>query len=129
MGGPPRPFQSSRERWSNLSKDKIPKLFDGSVNELTKPSKPKREDRPLKSKDLKKEKMQKTLYISRDMNRKLIELYADEGRRQSVIVEDAVNLYYYLKLALGDKKFNELLSAAKREDPDFLRGYMEKFKL
>ncbi len=112
-----------------MSKDKIPKLFEGSVNELTKPSRPKREEKPLKSKDLKKEKMQKTLYISRDMNRKLIELYGEEGRRQSVIVEDAVNLYYYLRLALGEKKFNELLSAVKREDPDFLRGYMEKFKL
>jgi hypothetical protein len=110
-----------------LSKDKIPKLFDGSVNELTKPSR-KKEEKPLKSKDLKKEKMQKTLYISRDMNRKLIELYADEGRRQSIIVEDAVNLYYYLKLALGEKKFNELMSAIKREDPDFLRDYMERFK-
>ena len=111
-----------------MSKDKIPKLFDGSVNELTRPSKPKREEKAIKS-DLKKEKMQKTLYISRDMNRKLIELYGEEGRRQSVIVEDAVNLYYYLKLALGEKKFNELLSAVKREDPDFLRGYMERFKL
>ncbi|AFL95668.1 hypothetical protein CL1_1469 [Thermococcus cleftensis] len=114
-----------------MSKDKIPKLFDGSVNELTRPSKPrKREDKaPSRSAELKKEKMQKTLYISRDMNRKLIELYGEEGRRQSAIVEDAVNLYYYLRLALGEKKFEELLSAVKREDPDFLRDYIEKFKL
>jgi len=111
-----------------LSKDKIPKLFDGSVNELTRPSRPKK-DRKAKSRDLKKEKKQKTLYISLDMNRKLIELYGEEGRRQSVIVEDAVNLYYYLKLALGEKKFDELMSAVKREDPDFLREYMERFKL
>ena len=110
-----------------MSKDKIPKLFDGSVNELTRPSKPKREEKAIKS-DLKKEKMQKTLYISRDMNRKLIELYGEEGRRQSIIVEDAVNLYYYLRLALGEKKFNELLSAVKREDPEFLRKYLLKFK-
>ncbi len=110
-----------------MSKDKIPKLFDGSVNELTRPSKPKREEKAIKS-DLKKEKMQKTLYISRDMNRKLIELYGEEGRRQSIIVEDAVNLYYYLRLALGEKKFSELLSAVKREDPEFLRGYLLKFK-
>ena len=111
-----------------MSKDKIPKLFDGSVNELTRPSRPKK-DRKAKSRDLKKEKKQKTLYISLDMNRKLIELYGEEGRRQSVIVEDAVNLYYYLKLALGEKKFDELMSAVKREDPDFLREYMERFKL
>ena len=110
-----------------MSKDKIPKLFDGSVNELTRPSKPKREEKAIKS-DLKKEKMQKTLYISRDMNRKLIELYGEEGRRQSIIVEDAVNLYYYLRLALGEKKFSELLSAVKREDPEFLRKYLLKFK-
>ena len=110
-----------------MSKDKIPKLFDGSVNELTRPSKPKREEKAIKS-DLKKEKMQKTLYISRDMNRKLIELYGEEGRRQSIIVEDAVNLYYYLRLALGEKKFSELLSAVKREDPEFLREYLLKFK-
>jgi len=110
-----------------LSKDKIPKLFDGSVNELTRPSKPKREEKVIKP-DLKKEKMQKTLYISRDMNRKLIELYGEEGRRQSIIVEDAVNLYYYLRLALGEKKFSELLSAVKREDPEFLRKYLLKFK-
>ena len=110
-----------------MSKDKIPKLFDGSVNELTRPSKPKREEKAIRP-DLKKEKMQKTLYISRDMNRKLIELYGEEGRRQSVIVEDAVNLYYYLRLALGEKKFGELLSAVKREDPEFLREYIERFK-
>ncbi len=110
-----------------MSKDKIPKLFDGSVNELTRPSRPKRDEKAIKS-DLKKEKMQKTLYISRDMNRKLIELYGEEGRRQSVIVEDAVNLYYYLRLALGEKKFSELISAVKREDPEFLREYLLKFK-
>jgi len=109
-----------------LQKDKIPKLFDGSVNELTKPSKSKGGSE-LKS-NPKKEKMQKTLYISRDMNRKLIELYGDEGRRQSAIVEDAVNLYYYLRLALGEKKFGELLSAAKREDPEFLYEYLKKFR-
>ncbi|ASJ05107.1 MULTISPECIES: CopG family transcriptional regulator [Thermococcus] len=111
-----------------MSKDKIPKLFDGSVNELTRPSRPKKDRKP-KSKDMKKEKKQKTLYISLDMNRKLIELYGEEGRRQSVIVEDAVNLYYYLKLALGEKKFDELMSAVKREDPEFLREYMGRFKL
>ncbi|WP_297093093.1 CopG family transcriptional regulator [Thermococcus sp.] len=111
-----------------MSKDKIPKLFDGSVNELTRPSRPKK-DRKAKSKDMKREKKQKTLYISLDMNRKLIELYGEEGRRQSVIVEDAVNLYYYLKLALGEKKFDELMSAVKREDPEFLREYMGRFKL
>jgi hypothetical protein len=111
-----------------LSKDKIPKLFDGSVNELTRPSRPKK-DRKAKSKDMKKEKKQKTLYVSLDMNRKLIELYGEEGRRQSIIVEDALNLYYYLKLALGEKKFDELMSAVKREDPEFLREYMGRFKL
>ncbi|WP_258083830.1 CopG family transcriptional regulator [Thermococcus thermotolerans] len=111
-----------------MSKDKIPKLFDGSVNELTRPSRPKK-DRKAKSKDMKREKKQKTLYISLDMNRKLIELYGEEGRRQSVIVEDAVNLYYYLKLALGEMKFDELMSAVKREDPEFLREYMGRFKL
>ncbi|NJE60486.1 CopG family transcriptional regulator [Thermococcus sp. 21S7] len=111
-----------------MSKDKIPKLFDGSVNELTRPSRPKK-DRKAKSKDMKKEKKQKTLYISLDMNKKLIELYGEEGRRQSTIVEDAVNLYYYLKLALGEKKFDELMSAVKREDPEFLREYMGRFKL
>ncbi|WP_206203461.1 CopG family transcriptional regulator [Thermococcus sp. M36] len=112
-----------------MSKDKIPRLFDGSVDELTKPSRPKRDEKFLRSKELKKEKMQKTLYISRDINKKLIELYGEEGRRQSVIVEDAVNLYYYLKLALGEKKFDELMSAVRREDPEFLREYMGRFKL
>lgn len=106
-----------------MSKGKIPKLFDGSVDDLTKPSK-KKEDKG----NLKKEKMQKTLYISRDMNRKLIELYGEEGRRQSNIVEDAVNLYYYLRLAIGEKKLHELLEAVKREDPKFLREYLSKFK-
>lgn len=106
-----------------MPRDKIPKLFDGSIDELTKPSKPKKA-KP----DLKKEKMQKTLYISRDMNVKLIQLYAEEGRRQSAIVEDAVNLYYYLRLALGEKKFEELMSAVKREDPKFLRDYVSKLK-
>jgi len=105
-----------------LSRGKLPKLFDGSVNDLTKPSKKKEE------KVAKKEKMQKTLYISRDMNRKLIELYGEEGRRQSIIVEDAVNLYYYLRLAIGEKKLRELMEAVKREDPDFLREYLSKFK-
>jgi len=105
-----------------LPRDKIPKLFDGSIDELTKPSKPKKE------RNLKKEKMQKTLYVSRDMNMKLIQLYAEEGRRQSAIVEDAVNLYYYLRLALGEKKFEELLSAVKREDPEFLRDYILKLR-
>jgi hypothetical protein len=110
-----------------LSKEsKIPKLFAGSVNDLTKPSKPKREKEKA---DLKNQKKQKTLYISLDINRKLIELYGDEGRRQSVIVEDAVNLYYYLKLALGEKKFEELMSAVRREDPEFLRDYMSRFRL
>ncbi|ASJ02329.1 CopG family transcriptional regulator [Thermococcus profundus] len=105
---------------------KIPKLFSGSVNDLTKPSKPKKEK---DKEDLKTQKKQKTLYISLDINRKLIELYGDEGRRQSIIVEDAVNLYYYLKQALGEKKFEELMSAVRREDPDFLRDYMGRFRL
>jgi len=109
-------------------KDKIPKLFDGSVNELTKPSKKKGEKDERKG-DLKKTKKQKTLYISLDMNRKLIELYGDEGRRQSIIVEDAVNLYYYLKKAIGEKNFDELMSVVRREDPEFLRGYISKFKI
>jgi hypothetical protein len=107
-----------------LSKDRLPRLFEGSIDELTKPR-----SRGEKSASLKKEKMQKTLYVTRDMNRKLIELYGEEGRRQSTIVEDAVNLYYYLKRALGEKKFEELMSAVKREDPDFLRDYMSKFRL
>ncbi|WP_457742338.1 CopG family transcriptional regulator [Thermococcus sp.] len=107
-----------------MPRDKIPKLFEGSIDELTKPSKPTK-----KKPDLKKEKMQKTLYVSRDMNMKLIQLYAEEGRRQSAIVEDAVNLYYYLRLALGEKKFEELMSAVKREDPDFLREYVLKLKI
>ncbi|AEO14000.1 hypothetical protein [Thermococcus sp. AM4] len=105
---------------------KIPKLFSGSVDDLTKPSKPKKQKERA---DLKSQKKQKTLYISLDINRKLIELYGEEGRRQSIIVEDAVNLYYYLRLALGEKKFEELMSAVRREDPDFLREYMEKFRL
>jgi hypothetical protein len=107
-----------------LSKDRLPRLFEGSIDELTKPR-----SRGEKNASLKKEKMQKTLYVTRDMNRKLIELYGEEGRRQSTIVEDAVNLYYYLKRALGEKKFEELMSAVKREDPDFLRDYMSKFRL
>ena len=106
-----------------MPRDKIPKLFDGSIDELTKPTKSKKE------RDLKREKMQKTLYVRRDMNVKLIQLYAEEGRRQSAIVEDAVNLYYYLRLALGEKKFEELLSAVKREDPEFLRDYISKLRL
>ena len=106
-----------------MPRDKIPKLFDGSIDELTKPTKSKKE------RDLKREKMQKTLYVSRDMNVKLIQLYAEEGRRQSAIVEDAVNLYYYLRLALGEKKFEELLSVVKREDPEFLRDYISKLRL
>ncbi|MFA4718656.1 CopG family transcriptional regulator [Pyrococcus kukulkanii] len=104
-------------------KGKIPKLFSGSLDELTKPGKKKKEER-----DLKKEKKQKTLYISLDANRKLIELYAEEGRRQSKIVEDAVDLYYYLKKALGERKFDELMEVVKREDPNFLRDYLEKLK-
>ncbi len=74
---------------------------------------------------LKREKKQKTLYISLDMNRKLIELYGEEGRRQSAIVEDAVNLYYYLKMALGDGRFEELMNLVRREDPQLLRRYVE----
>ncbi|MDI3474313.1 MAG: hypothetical protein PWQ79_332 [Thermococcaceae archaeon] len=108
-----------------MSKDKLPKLFDGSVDELTRPTRQKVQ----KNRALKEEKMQKTLYITRDMNRKLIELYAEEGRRQSIIVEDAVNLYYYLKKAMGEKKFGELMSAVKREDPEFLREYLIKLRL
>jgi hypothetical protein len=111
---------------SKESKGKIPKLFAGSVNDLTKPSKPKKE---REREDLKHQKKQKTLYISLDINKKLIELYGDEGRRQSIIVEDAVNLYYYLRQALGEKKFDELMSAVRKEDPEFLREYMGKFRL
>ncbi|AFK22311.1 hypothetical protein [Pyrococcus sp. ST04] len=103
---------------------KIPKLFSGSVGDLTKPGKKKKEE-----KDLKKEKKQKTLYISLDTNRKLIELYAEEGRRQSNIVEDAVDLYYYLRKALGERKFDELMEVVKREDPEFLREYLGRLKL
>ncbi|WP_297486874.1 CopG family transcriptional regulator [Thermococcus sp.] len=110
-----------------MSKEsKLPKLFSGSVDELTRPSKPK----VRKTKEgLKAQKKQKTLYVSLDMNRKLIELYAEEGRRQSVIVEDAVNLYYYLRLALGEKKFDELMSAVRREEPEFLREYLERLRV
>jgi len=104
-------------------KGKIPKLFSGSLDDLTKPGKKKKED-----KDLKEEKKQKTLYISLDTNRKLIELYAEEGRRQSRIVEDAVDLYYYLKKALGERKFDELMEVVKRENPELLRDYMKRFK-
>ncbi|NJF26003.1 CopG family transcriptional regulator [Thermococcus sp. Bubb.Bath] len=111
---------------SKESKGKIPKLFAGSVNDLTKPSKPKKEK---EREDLKHQKKQKTLYISLDINKKLIELYGDEGRRQSIIVEDAVNLYYYLRQALGEKKFDELMSAVRKEDPEFLREYLGKFRL
>ncbi|ASJ00357.1 CopG family transcriptional regulator [Thermococcus gorgonarius] len=111
---------------SKESKGKIPKLFAGSVNDLTRPSKPKKEK---EKGDLKHQKKQKTLYISLDINRKLIELYGEEGRRQSIIVEDAVNLYYYLKQALGEKKFEELMSAVRREDPEFLRDYMGRFRI
>jgi len=115
-------------RDKDKKKDKIPKLFDGSINELTKPSK-KRGERSEKKEDLKKIKKQKTLYISLDTNRKLIELYGDEGRRQSIIVEDSVNLYYYLKKAIGEKNFDELMSVVRRENPEFLREYMSKFKI
>jgi len=111
---------------SKESKGKIPKLFAGSVNDLTKPSKPRK---GKEKEDLKHQKKQKTLYISLDINKKLIELYGDEGRRQSIIVEDAVNLYYYLRQALGEKKFDELMSAIRKEDPEFLREYMGKFRL
>jgi len=110
-----------------LSKDskKIPKLFSGSLDDLTKPGK-----RTEEKKDLKSEKKQKTLYISLDTNRKLIELYGEEGRRQSKIVEDAVDLYYYLKRALGERKFDELMEVIKREDVEALREYLtEKFKV
>ncbi|AEH23990.1 hypothetical protein [Pyrococcus yayanosii] len=103
---------------------KIPKLFSGSIDELKKPGK-----RAEKGKDLKREKMQKTLYITLDTNRKLIELYAEEGRRQSRIIEDAVNLYYYLRMALGERKFGELVEAVRREDPEFLREYLRKLKV
>jgi len=111
-----------------LSKErgKIPQLFSGSIDELTKP-KAKKVDK--KREELKKIKKQKTLYISQDTNLKLIELYAEEGRRQSNIVEDAVNLYYYLKKAMGEKNFDELMSAVLKEDPEFLREYLEKFRL
>lgn len=110
-----------------MSKEsKLPKLFSGSVDELTRPSRP-RGERAKES--LKAQKKQKTLYVSLDMNRKLIELYAEEGRRQSVIVEDAVNLYYYLRLALGEKKFDELMSAVRREEPEFLRRYLERLRV
>lgn len=97
-----------------------------NIFEYTKSSKPKKVN---EREDLKTKKKQKTLYLSLDINKKLIELYGDEGRRQSVIVEDAVNLYYYLRLALGEKKFEELMSAIRREDPEFLREYMGKFRL
>jgi len=106
--------------------NKIPQLFSGSIDELTKP-KAKKTDK--KRENLKKIKKQKTLYISLDTNLKLIELYAEEGRRQSNIVEDAVNLYYYLKKAIGEKNFDELMSAALKEDPEFLRSYLEKAKI
>lgn len=109
-----------------MSKDKIPKLFAGSVDELTKPAK---KEEKARREDLKKVKKQKTLYISLDTNLKLIELYGEEGRRQSNIVEDAVNLYYYLKKAIGERKFDELLSVVDRENPELLRSYMEKFRL
>ncbi|MCD6558353.1 CopG family transcriptional regulator [Thermococci archaeon] len=105
---------------------KIPKLFSGSIDELTQPAKIEKEG---KKKDLKKVKKQKTLFVSQDMNLKLIELYAHEGRRQSVIVEDAVNLYYYLKKAMGERKFGELMSVVGREDEKYLREYLEKFTL
>lgn len=104
---------------------KIPRLFSGSIDELTQPSRSEREGK----KDLKKVKKQKTLFVSQDMNLKLIELYAHEGRRQSVIVEDAVNLYYYLKKALGERKFGELMSVVGREDERYLREYLEKLAL
>jgi len=106
-------------------KGKIPKLFLGSLDDLTKPAPPSKKE----EKDLKHEKKQKTLYISLDTNRKLIELYGEEGRRQSKIIEDAVDLYYYLKKALGERKFDELLEVVKREDVEFLREYLSKFKL
>ncbi|NPA47803.1 MAG: CopG family transcriptional regulator [Thermococci archaeon] len=107
-----------------MSDDKsIPKLFSGSIENLKKPR--TTDGKADKGREkLKKEKKQKTLYVSLDMNRKLIELYGEEGRRQSVIVEDAVNLYYYMKRALGERKFEELLSFVKREDPEILRKYI-----
>ncbi|AIF69589.1 hypothetical protein PAP_05945 [Palaeococcus pacificus DY20341] len=105
---------------------KIPKLFSGSIDELTQPAKIEKDQ---KRKDLKKVKKQKTLFVSQDMNLKLIELYAHEGRRQSIIVEDAVNLYYYLKKALGERKFGELMSVVQREDEEMLRQYLEKLTL
>jgi len=45
-------------------------------------------------------------------------------------VEDAVDLYYYLKRALGERKFDELMEVIKREDVEALREYLtEKFKV
>ncbi|AEC52322.1 hypothetical protein PNA2_1407 [Pyrococcus sp. NA2] len=103
---------------------KIPKLFSGSIEDLTKPGKMKDD-----KKDSKAEKKQKTLYISLDTNRKLIELYGEEGRRQSRIIEDAVDLYYYLKKALGERKFDELMEVVKRENVEALREYLaQKFR-
>ena len=110
-----------------MSKDRIPKLFDGSVNELTRPSRSRTGEKTPSA--LKSKKKQKTLYVTLDMNRKLIELYGEEGRRQSIIVEDAVNLYYYLRRALGEKKLSELMSAVRREDPEFLAEYISKLKV
>ncbi|CAB50200.1 hypothetical protein [Pyrococcus abyssi] len=106
-----------------MSKDnkKIPKLFSGSIKDLTKPK-----TQEEAKKNLKSEKKQKTLYISLDTNRKLIELYGEEGRRQSNIVEDAVDLYYYLKKALGDRKFDELMEVIKRENVEEIREYLVK---
>jgi hypothetical protein len=46
-----------------------------------------------------------------------------------VIVEDAVNLYYYLKKAMGERKFGELMSVVAREDEEKLREYLEKLSI
>lgn len=72
--------------------------------------------------------MQKIFYIIKDMNRKFIEFYGEEGRRQSIIVEDVVNLYYYFKWVFGEKKFEELMSVVKREDFEFFCDYLSRFK-
>jgi flagellar biosynthesis/type III secretory pathway ATPase len=50
----------------------------------------------------------KTFYLSEDTIRKIMELYMNEGGRQSKIVEKAVDLYYRLYKILGKEGLEKL---------------------
>jgi len=73
--------------------------------------------RELFSEDIKKlisnpsqkmHKKVKTFYLSEDTIRKIMELYMNEGGRQSKIVEKAIDLYYRLYKLLGKEGLEKL---------------------